>query len=34
MASARLDAEEGDIFGAAHLLVLFDNLPNAAISVK
>jgi hypothetical protein len=34
VASARLDAEEGHIFGAAHLLVLSDNFPHVAISVK
>jgi hypothetical protein len=34
VASARLDAEEGDVFGAAHLLILSDNFPHVAISVK
>jgi hypothetical protein len=34
VASARLDAKEGHIFGAAHLLILSDNFPHAAISVK
>lgn len=34
MASAGLDAEEGDIFGAAHLLILSDHFPHEAISVK
>jgi hypothetical protein len=34
VASARLDAEEGDIFGAAHLLILSDNFPHVAISVN
>lgn len=34
VASARLDAEVGDVFGAAHLLKLSDNFPHVAISVK
>ena len=34
VASAGLDAEKSDIFGAAHLLILSDNFPHEAISVK
>ena len=34
VASARFDSEEGDIFGTAHLLILSDNFPHEAISVK